>query len=94
MALLGTLLAEETRRPELLERFRARLSEPRRQALRAALKDGIDAGQLPADLDVEIAVTMLVGSYYARCVSHGTIPANWSRRVLAQVWPKTDRVEP
>jgi hypothetical protein len=32
---------------------------------------------------------MLIGSFYARYVSHGTIPANWSRRVLAQLWPKT-----
>jgi AcrR family transcriptional regulator len=88
LALLGTLLAEESHVPELLDRFRARLSKPRRQALRNALKAGIDTGELPEDLDVEVTVNMLIGSYYARYVSHGTIPANWSRRVLTQVWPE------
>jgi AcrR family transcriptional regulator len=89
MALLGTLLGEEARRPELIERFRERLARPRRQALREALELGIAAGELPDDLDLDVAVNMLIGSFYARHVSHGTIPANWSRRVLAQLWPRT-----
>ena len=89
MALLATLLAEETRRPELIERFRERLAKPRRQALREAFRLGIAAGELADDLDLDVAVNMLIGSFYARYVSHGTIPANWSRRALAQLWPRT-----
>jgi Tetracyclin repressor-like, C-terminal domain len=88
MTLLGTLLAEEARRPELIERFRERLARPRRQALREALHLGIAAGELAGDLDLDVAVNMLIGSFYARYVSHGTIPANWSRRALAQLWPR------
>ena len=88
MALLATLLAEEARRPELIERFRERLAIPRRQALREVLQLGIAAGELADDLDLDVAVNMLIGSFYARYVSHGTIPANWSRRVLAQLWPR------
>ena len=88
MALLATLLAEEARRPELIERFRERLARPRRQALREALQLGIAAGELADDLDLDVAVNMLIGSFYARYVSHGTIPANWSRRALAQLWPR------
>jgi AcrR family transcriptional regulator len=87
MALLGTLLAEERHRPELLERFRERLSRPRRRALRDALKAGIGAGELPEKLDVDVTVNMLIGSYYARYLNGPSIPANWSRRALAQVWP-------
>jgi len=89
MALLATLLAEEARRPELIERFRERLAKPRRRALREALRLGIAAGELANDLDLDVAVNMLIGSFYARYVSHGTIPANWSRRALAQLWPRT-----
>jgi AcrR family transcriptional regulator len=89
MALLGTLLAEEARRPELIDRFRERLARPRRQALRDALNAGIAAGELAEDLDLDVAVNMLIGSFYARHVSHGTIPGNWSRRILAQLWPHT-----
>ncbi len=33
---------------------------------------------------------MLIGSFYSRYVSHGTVPAGWSRRVLAQLWPQTE----
>jgi AcrR family transcriptional regulator len=88
MALLATLLAEEARQPELIERFRERLARPRRQALREALQLGIAVGELADDLDVEVAVNMLIGSFYARYVSHGTIPTDWSRRVLAQLWPR------
>lgn len=88
MALLATLLAEEARRPELIERFRERLARPRRQALREALQLGIAAGELADDLDLDVAVNMLIGSFYARYVSHGTIPASWSRRALAQLWPR------
>jgi AcrR family transcriptional regulator len=91
MALLATLLVEEARRPELIERFRERLARPRRQSLRQALQLGIAAGELAEDLDVDVAVNMLIGSFYARYVSHGTLPASWSRRVLAQLWPSRDR---
>ena len=89
MALLGTLLAEEARRPELIGRFRERLAGPRRTALREVLAAGVHAGELSEDLDLDVVVNMLIGCFYARYVSHGTIPANWSRRALAQIWPKT-----
>ena len=88
IALLGTLLAEQDRTPQLLARFRARLSKPRRDALGDVLEAGIEQGQLPAKLDVDAAVNMLIGSFYARYVSHGVIPRDWPRTVLAQLWPQ------
>jgi AcrR family transcriptional regulator len=87
MALLGSLLAEEHTTPELLQRFRARLSAPRRDALRQSLKAGIRAGALPPHIDPDIAANMLIGSFYARYVSVGSIPRTWPSRVLAQLWP-------
>jgi AcrR family transcriptional regulator len=87
MALLGSLLAEEQRVPQLLERFRARLSTPRRQALREALGEGVKQGELAAEVDLDVAVNMLIGSFYARCIADGAIPRNWPERVLAQIWP-------
>jgi AcrR family transcriptional regulator len=87
MALLGSLLAEEHTTPELLQRFRARLSAPRRDALRQSLKAGIRAGALPPHIDPDLAANMLIGSFYARYVSVGSIPRSWPSRVLAQLWP-------
>jgi AcrR family transcriptional regulator len=87
LALLGTLLSEEERSPELLERFRTRLVGPRRAMLADALKAGVASGDLAATTDVDAAVSMLIGSFYARYISHGRIQRNWARRVLDQLWP-------
>jgi AcrR family transcriptional regulator len=88
MALLGTLLAEERQTPQLLQRFRARLSAPRRQLLRQILAAGISTGALASHVDPDAAADMLVGSFYARYVSKGSIPRDWPSTVLAQLWPE------
>lgn len=88
MAVVGTLLAEERRHPELLESFRTRLVGPRRALLRQALADGIEAGELPSSADPEAIATMLIGSFYARYLGTSDLPDDWAERVLSSVWPK------
>jgi AcrR family transcriptional regulator len=87
LALLGSLLSEEERSPELIARFRKRLVGPRRARLAEALKRGIETGDLPPQTDIDAATNMLIGSFYARYVSHGSIPRDWASRVLNQLWP-------
>jgi AcrR family transcriptional regulator len=87
MALLGSLLVEEDRHPELIGRFRDRLVKPRRAMLAEALTSGIHAGELAAQTDVDAAVSLLIGSYYAIYVSRGGVPKDWSRRILSELWP-------
>jgi AcrR family transcriptional regulator len=87
MATLGSILAEENRQPLLLERFRQRLIEPGRERLRRALLAGAAQGQLPARLDLDVTVSLLVGSCYARYLAGGTIPADWADRALSVIWP-------
>jgi AcrR family transcriptional regulator len=87
MATLGTIIAEERRNPALLEHFRQRLVEPRRDSLRQALATGVEQGSLPADLDLDAAVSLLIGSFYARYLSHQSIPRDWAKRTLAMIWP-------
>ena len=87
MATLGTILAEEHRNPSLLEHFRQRLVEPRRDSLRQALVNGVQQGGLPADLDIDASVSLLIGSFYARYISHQGIPRNWATRTLQLIWP-------
>jgi AcrR family transcriptional regulator len=91
MATLGSILSEEHRRPELLARFRANLVRPRRAILAQALTAGVDAGLLPSGLDVEVACNMLIGSFYARRISHGRLPRDWSQRALETIWPSGSR---
>ena len=87
MAVLGTLLAEEGRHPELLETFRNRLVEPRRALLRQALQDGVDAGELPPSAEPDVLASMLVGSFYARYLATSDLPDDWAERTLRSVWP-------
>ncbi len=87
MAMVGTLLAEEHRHPELLAAFRDRLVGPRRAALHHALTEGISSGELPDSADPDVLASMLVGSFYARYIATSDIPDDWAERTLRQVWP-------
>lgn len=88
MTLLISLLAEARAHPELLAGFRSHLVRPRRRALARAFRAGAAAGELPRDFDIAAAVSMVVGSFYARYVTGDAIPRDWSERVLATVWPQ------
>src|SRR6266487_4459664 len=83
LAILGSLLAEEERHPELLRLFKTRLVEPRRALLRQALA----AGDLPDSADLDALTSMLIGSFYARYVTIAGIPDDWPNRVLSAIWP-------
>ena len=83
LAILGSLLAEEERHPELLNLFKTRLVEPRRALLRQALA----AGDLPGVADLDALTSMLIGSFYGRYVTIAGIPDDWPDRVLSAIWP-------
>ena len=87
MAVLGTLLAEQRRHPELLEIFRTRLAGPRRGLLRQALMDGVTAGELPSPADPDVLTNMLIGSFYARYIGTSDLPGDWPQRTLQAIWP-------
>jgi hypothetical protein len=87
MALLGSLLAEEDRHPELIGRFRDRLVKPRRTMLAQALASGVRAGELAAQTDLDATVSLLIGSFYAIYVSRGRVPKDWPQRILSELWP-------
>ena len=86
-AIRGALLAEEHRHPELLERFRQRIEEPVRERLLQALAQGARDGQLRADLDLEAAVSLLIGSLYAGRQQPRQISHDWAERILGVMWP-------
>ncbi|HEY1673776.1 MAG TPA: TetR/AcrR family transcriptional regulator [Streptosporangiaceae bacterium] len=86
LAILGSLLAEEERHPELLQLFKTRLVEPRRALLRQALA----AGDLPESADLDALTSMLIGSFYGRYLTLAGLPGNWPDRVLSTIWPPDD----
>ena len=85
LAILGSLLAEQERHPELLHLFKVCIVEPRRALLRQALAAG--AGALPRGADPDVLTSMLIGSFYGRYVTVAGIPDDWPHRVLSAGWP-------
>lgn len=85
MSMIGTLLAEEQHTPELLHLFREKIVTPRREGLVSILKSAQDRREIASDADVDAAVNMLVGSFYARYLTGESIPKNWPERVVSIV---------
>ncbi len=54
------------RYPRLVAGYRERVIEPRREAVRAVLRRGVETGELRPDTDVEVAMLMLTGAVMAR----------------------------
>ena len=85
LSLVGTMLQESTER-ELLKRYRARVIAPRRQRLRAILERAQRLGSIDADADLEVAITLCTGAWYARALAGSPPPTNWPIRTAALVW--------
>jgi len=67
--------------PELLEHFRRDVVLPRRDRLRGIL----ERARLRQGIDVETAVNLVVGSYYAAYLAGGKPRRGWERRVADAV---------
>lgn len=74
MAMLGTVLAEEHHLPDLIAAFRRDVVLPRRARLRAILL----RARLRPGLDVETAINMAIGSYYAEYLARGKPRRSWA----------------
>ena len=86
MAIIGTLLVEERHTPELMTLFRERVVHPRRATLRQVLADAEARGDLRAEADIDAAVSMLIGSFYAHYLTGNKMPRTWARRIVDTVW--------
>ena len=84
--MVGTLLVEEQRNPELLERFRERVIRPNRARLRAMLERGAARGEIRERADLEVAVDALAGAVFARHLSGLDTPAGWVESAVDVVW--------
>lgn len=83
MRMIGTLLVEEQRIPELIRLFRERIVSARRAALREILQGAVKQRRLSKTADIEAAINCLVGACYARYLADGDFPADWPQRVAS-----------
>ncbi|WP_156935137.1 TetR/AcrR family transcriptional regulator [Pseudonocardia spinosispora] len=86
MAMVGTLLAEEDRHPELLEAWRTRIARPRRRRIRQILQQGVADGSVRADTDLDVATHLLVGAFYAKYTVGDHFDPEWASDVVEMVW--------
>lgn len=85
LSLVGTML-QTTTAPDAAARYRARIIAPRRARLRAILERAAERGLIDGEADLDVAVTMLTGSWYARCLAGDDEPDDWPRRIAGLVW--------
>jgi AcrR family transcriptional regulator len=85
LSLVGTMLQDSTA-PDLLKQYRATVIAPRRRRIRAILERAQQLGLVDPDADLDVAVTLCTGSWYARALAGSAPPANWPARTAALVW--------
>jgi AcrR family transcriptional regulator len=84
--LLGSVMAEQLRQPELMDAFRERIVMPRRGIAKAILTAGIERGEVRRDLDIEQAADAFVGNIIGRHVGGGEFDDKWFESVIEFTW--------
>ena len=85
ISLVGAVLAEEHETPELLALYRKHIVAPRRALLRRVLEHARERGELRTDADLDLAVNMLVGAYYAQHLAGKPFARDWAEQVVDTV---------
>ncbi len=85
LPIVGAALAEEHTTPELLAVFREQVVASRRHMLQSILQEAQSRNELAPHIDINMAVTQLIGSYYAFAIAGEPIPLDWAERVVDQV---------
>jgi len=85
LSLVGTMLQDSTA-PEARARYQARVIAPRRRRIRAILERAQRLGLIDVGADLDVAVTMATGSWYARALAGDDPPPGWPARAAALVW--------
>ena len=81
--------------PELIEAFRDRFMMPRRQEAYGILRRGIDRGELPEDLDLDLVLDTLYGSLYMRFLIRQTgLTEEYVEEVVSLVMDGAARHQP
>src|SRR3954465_15306023 len=91
--LLGSVLAEGQRQPDLLAAFREQIVVPRRTMAKQILARGVERGDVRGDLDLEQAADALIGNVIGRHVSGLEFDDDWFAGALEFFW-RGIRAEP
>src|SRR3954470_13761920 len=84
--LIGVVLAEEKRQPELMAAFREQIAFPRRALSKTILRRGIERGDVRPDVDVEQAADVFVGVVIGRQLSGAPFDDRWFESAVELLW--------
>lgn len=83
---LAALIAAVHTDPEFADRYRARFVESRRAPARALIERAIERGELPAAVDVDMALDLIYGPLYHRLLHrHAPLDENFVEAVMDTV---------
>jgi AcrR family transcriptional regulator len=84
--LIGGLIAEQDRHPELVEAFRRHVLLPRRAIVQAIIERGQARGEIRADIAPEAALDLMPGSFLARVFAGLDTGPRWRKAAFATWW--------
>ena len=93
LSLVGTMLQDSVD-ADARARYRTQVIAPRRRRLRDILERAQRLGLIDSAADLDVAVTMSTGSWYARALAGSSPPRNWPNRTAALVWRAIGGVPP
>jgi AcrR family transcriptional regulator len=81
---LWNIIGGASKHPELARQFEAEVIEPRRERMRGLFRRGIETGEIDPGVDIEVAVSMIVGAISMRTRNYldRSLPADFHERVV------------
>jgi AcrR family transcriptional regulator len=84
--LIGGLIAEERRHPELIEAFRQHVLRPRRAIVQGLIERGVERGDIRAEVEAVTALDSLAGPFLARVFAGLDTGPEWRRAAFDTWW--------
>lgn len=88
MGSIGAILTDQD--PDFTESFRE-IVNARSEVVADVLRAAVEAGAIRRDLDIDTAVSTLVGSYLGAYLRHGSVGEGWADEVVHIVCPELER---
>jgi len=86
VGLIGGLIAEQERHPELIEAFRHSVLLPRRRVGLALIERGQQRGDLRSDIEAMAALDLFAGPFLARVFAGVDTGPRWRERAFETWW--------
>jgi AcrR family transcriptional regulator len=86
VGLIGGLIAEQDRHPELIDAFRQSILLPRRAIVRSIIERGQARGEIRRDIDPEAALELMAGPFLARVFAGVDTGPRWRKAAFETWW--------